>query len=62
MNDRQILATMIATGALMIGMLVWFFTQPKDCWQRYQTEHEAITNCERPQQSLKHATQGKELQ
>jgi len=46
MTDRQIIATLIATTAIMIGLLVWAFTQPKDCWQQYQTEQQAIQHCE----------------
>jgi hypothetical protein len=61
MNDRNIVITFIATAAIMLGMLFWYFTLPKDCWQLYDTEQEAILNCEQPQQSLKHATQIKEL-
>lgn len=57
----RILATMISVAALMIGLLVWYFTMPNDCWQRFNTEQEAILNCEQPQQNKTTATQIKEL-
>jgi hypothetical protein len=62
MNDRNIVITFTAGAAIMISLLIWYFTLPKDCWQRYDTEQEAIYHCEQPQQSLRTATQIKELQ
>ena len=35
-----------ALGILIMTLVLWAGTQPKNCWDRYETEQQAIQACE----------------
>jgi len=35
-----------ALGVLVMTLVLWSQTQPKNCWDRYDTEQAAIQACE----------------
>jgi len=38
---------LLISVALMLGVVIFnLLQQPKNCWDQYTTENEAITNCE----------------
>jgi hypothetical protein len=43
----------VVNAILVLGILVAIFSffgqnSVENCWDKYQTEHEAISNCEKP--------------
>lgn len=44
MNSRDILLLLV--GLMTAIVLFNFLSAPKNCWDNYTTENEAITNCE----------------
>jgi len=46
LTDRQLLGMLLTVILIMIGLLTWQFTQPRNCWDNYLTEEQAIQHCE----------------
>jgi hypothetical protein len=41
------IATLIATFAVLAGILTFWQDQYSNCWQQFETEQQAIQECER---------------
>ncbi len=46
LSDRQLIAMLAAVLIIMVGLLVWQFNKPHNCWDNYLTEQQAIQHCE----------------
>ena len=45
MSDKAILL-LVSLGLVSLALLLSFLLPPKNCWDNYVTENEAIINCE----------------
>jgi len=41
-----ILFALVALGYLIMTLVLWGSTQPRNCWTQYETEQQAIKICE----------------
>jgi hypothetical protein len=44
--SKELKLLLISIGLLAIAIGTAYINQPTNCWDKYTTEHAAITNCE----------------
>jgi hypothetical protein len=37
---------LVLTAIVLVQMIIWFDNPVENCWDKYQTEKQAIENCE----------------